>query len=185
MKKKQLIKTLKLLSEKVCRELHNDPNRFFTEADFQTWVYNELKNQKEWDTEFEDNTGIILSKIHLEYPRFNKGNLIKQGRYDISIIRNPKKKTDPLFYNKVDADRIDYFPTRIAFELKSKWNSTPREIKEKLEDDLGIFDDETLYDYGVVFHLSLNRNSNGREKIRDNDDDNVQCRYRSYSGMLQ
>lgn len=166
MNKKQLRKILKQISKRVHDEIVRDPNKFFTEADFQFWLYNTLNNLDKVHTEFKEKD-LVYSKIHLEYPRFDKGDITKLGRFDISIIRNPRKKEEP-FYGRIREGFIDYYPTHIAFELKAKWDITPIKIIKEIEDDLSIFDEKTLYDFGVLFHLSLNRNTNGRGLIKDN-----------------
>jgi len=150
---------LKNISKQLRDDLFSNPYLFITEADFQAWLYNQLHFIYEFKTPFYDYLNEQISKIHLEYPRFRKEGkaLKKQGRYDIAIIRKPKKDSifDKQYRNEM---LLDYFPSYLAFELKAKWNITTKKVLKKFSDDITAFKKNTRYlgsDYGVLFHLNL------------------------------
>lgn len=156
---KELRKNLKNISNQLEDDLFTDPYLFITETDFQVWLYNQLNLIHEFKTPFHDYLDEPVSKIHLEYPRFREdGNkLKKQGRYDIVILRKPKKGSifDTQYRKNI---LMDYFPSYLAFELKAKWNLTTNKVLEKFSDDIGAFKKNTRHlgsDYGVLFHLNL------------------------------
>ena len=90
---KQFTIYLKNISKQLKDDLIGNPYLFITEADFQAWLYNQLHLIYDFKSPFQDYHSEPISKIHLEYPRFRmKGNTLKkQGRYDIVILRKPKK----------------------------------------------------------------------------------------------
>ena len=171
MKKKDLKKNLKKITYQLQEELTKNPYFIIREGDFQVWLYSQLMKIPEFSDPFYDMFKDPMARIHAEYPRFKKyrNKPVKIGRYDLVVLRNPKKAE--IFFDIIkNEDRVDLFPSFLGFELKAKWDKTYKRILKQFSSDIGAFynkNNQISSDYGVIFHLNLaNENIRELDKIQ-------------------
>ena len=186
MMKEDIVGLLKFLKGEVEKHLKENPYNFLEEGDLQAFLYckfSEFLDKRGTEKYFEDDEGekpITVYIVHCEYPRHllkenGDGLQCNRGRYDIAILRRPKKEERKYIGNSV----VNY-PVEVAFELKLIWNRRLSGVINNIKNDLVAFGWDTdkkefqpnvrrLYPtMGVVFHVNLVKNKVKENKVKEN-----------------
>lgn len=138
-------------------ELEKSPYKFNSEADFQFYLFEKLKEDKKVSIFIDKKFEVDL--WHVEYPAIlinKKKKIEKFGRYDIAKINNKNKK---LLEKRI---QIDHCETDLAIELKLLWNKSLKFSIEKMSVDANYFIDDKKYEYfipkeGYVICINIDR----------------------------
>lgn len=168
---KEIKKLLLDLIKEVKKMLQEKPFFFLNEHDLSAYLYSQLLEIPELKLPFKmERDGIEHScyRVHVEYPRYSIENekLRSVGKYDVAILRQENTLEDPF-----PKDEFTKKSVWVGFEVKLHWDAGLRKVNTSVKSEMNAFAKmvncvtRIPADYGVVFHLNIDRKKESAFKV--------------------